>query len=156
MYEEFSEKGFVKELGITFTQADSQHVEAFMPITEKLYQSYGFVHGGATIALLETVASLGAAISCEPGEEVPLGTEVTVRHHKSGFSGCVRGVATLDHCEPAHGRAGGIKQYWSVCAYDDDDDVMCDGTVVVKVIRKENLPAGDRITMPEQQSASDS
>ncbi len=139
MYEEFSDTGFIKELGIEFVKADPRRVTAIMPITERHFQPFGFVHGGATLALLETVASMGGTMSCDAETEVPLATEVSVRHHKSGYAGNIRAVATLDGCEPAHGRAGGVKQYWAVCAYDDDDDVMCDGTVVVKVVDKEKL-----------------
>lgn len=126
--------GFATELGIRVTCAERGRVEAVMPITPAIKQPFGFVHGGATLSLLESVASLGAQISCDLDEELPFGVRVDVTHRKPGVAGAVRGVARFDRMEPSRGKAGGFKQYWSVTAYDDAGDVMSDGTVVMRVV----------------------
>ena len=46
-------------LHIETVSADKRHVEATMPIVPEVFQPHGYLHGGATIALLETVASIG-------------------------------------------------------------------------------------------------
>lgn len=129
--------GLNHTLGIVITTATTEQVEAVMPITPAITQPFGFVHGGATIALLETVASAGGEMVCDGQSEQPFGVEVCVRHRKSGKSGTVRGVATLAERVPS--RRAGYKLIWNVAAYDDEGDVMSDGHVVVKVVPKTYL-----------------
>lgn len=119
-------------LHIETVSADAHRVEATMPITPEVSQPYGYLHGGATIALLETVASIGTGLNTDLEKERPFGIEVQVRHRKSATAGMARGVATLDREET--GRAGSLKQYWAVCAYDDEGDVISDGVVVTKIV----------------------
>ena len=118
-------KGFGDELGIQFIAAGSQGAEARMPITDKILQPFGFVHGGATLALLETVGSQAAACTVDVSTERVFGIRMDVRHKKSGKQGWIRGVARLDREEGAH-------QYWAVTAYDDAGDVMSDGVFETK------------------------
>ena len=105
--------GLISLLGIRFIEATPERCEAVMPITDAVLQPFGFVHGGATLALLET--------------ERPFGTRVDVRHRKSGRAGSVRGVAELERVE-------GVKQIWRVNAYDDEGDVMSTGTFETKIV----------------------
>ena len=133
--------GMNETLGVVFGVERADRVEARMPIRYEITQPFGFVHGGATITLLESVASRGAELNCDLEKEQPFGVDVHVRHRKSGRAGSVLGVATLDHEEPAHGRVGGIKQFWNVVAYDDEGDVMSDGVIVCKIVSKERLAA---------------
>ena len=95
------------------------------------------MHGGATIALLESVASAGGEFACDLETEQPFGVEVNIRHKKSGKAGDLRGVATLAERVPS--RRAGYKLIWNVAAYDDEGDVISDGTIVVKVVPKTYL-----------------
>lgn len=89
-------QGLNHTLGVHFTKVEPGLVEAEMPITPALLQPFGFLHGGATIALLESVASAGGELACDLETEQPFGVEVTIRHKKSGREGDVaRGVAKL-------------------------------------------------------------
>lgn len=127
-------EGFASALGIRVTRAERECVEAVMPITDTIKQPFGFVHGGATLALLESVASLGTQIACDLDAVLPFGVHVDVVHRKPGVAGSVRGVARFDREEPSHGKAGGYKHYWAVTAYDDGGDVMSEGVVVIRVV----------------------
>ena len=129
--------GFSSTLGIEYTEVSPTRVVAAMPITPAILQPYGFVHGGATIALLESVASVGAEESVDLERERPFGIEVQVRHRKSGVSGMLRGVAVLDRIE-------GRKQFWAVAAYDDGGDVVSDGEIVTKIVSLERLAEKER------------
>ncbi len=129
---QFEQQGLVATLGIRITQALPDYVEGYMPITPAIQQPFGYVHGGATLSLLETVASLGGIIRADLSNERPFGTVVNVRHRKSGKAGEVRGVAKLERIE-------GAKQFWHVCAFDDAGDVMSEGTVEVKTVSLERL-----------------
>lgn len=119
--------GLISLLGIRFIEATPERCEAVMPITDAVLQPFGFVHGGATLALLETVASRAAELRADLETERPFGTRVDVRHRKSGRAGSVRGVAELERVE-------GVKQIWRVNAYDDEGDVMSTGTFETKIV----------------------
>ena len=82
-------QGLNHTLGVHFTKVEPGLVEAEMPITPALLQPFGFLHGGATIALLESVASAGGELACDLETEQPFGVEVTIRHKKSGREGDV-------------------------------------------------------------------
>ncbi len=118
-------EGFASRLGIQFVSASPTCAEARMPITDGILQPFGFVHGGATLALLETVGSEAAAWNLDLQKERVFGIRMDVRHKKSGKQGWVRGVAELEHEERGHA-------WWHVTAYDDSGDVMSEGTFETK------------------------
>lgn len=118
---------FADELGIRFTVETPDYVEASMPLSPRLHQPFGFVHGGVTLALLETVASKGAELRCDFDTSLPFGIHTDIRHRKSAQAGTLRGVAKLN-------REEGIKQFWDVAAYDDEGDIISDGVFMTKVV----------------------
>ncbi len=134
--------GLTDTLHIEPVSAGPTHAEAVMLVTPEVMQPYGFVHGGATLALLETAASLGAAQSFDAASERPFGVDVQVRHRKPGRAGTLRGVADLARTEPS--RAGGVKQFWAVAAYDDEGDVVSEGSVMVKIVPLSRLEEKER------------
>ena len=71
---------FNELLGITFPEASDTLVRGELPITDAIRQPFGFVHGGATIALLEAVASLGTELQTDLSRELSYGENVNVTH----------------------------------------------------------------------------
>ena len=69
-------------LGIQYTFASANRVEATMPVDHRTRQPFGILHGGATLALAETVAGLGSMIACQPDEAV-VGMQVSGNHISS-------------------------------------------------------------------------
>lgn len=136
--------GFAQELQVECLVDKPDHVELRMPITPRILQPFGFVHGGATIALIETAASRGATLMADLETELPFGIESQIRHRKSGRQGFVRAVAKLDRCEKN-------KQFWNVAAYDDEGDVMSDGVFVTKIVSLERLAEIERRRAAEKQ-----
>lgn len=124
-------------LGIEIVSQTADCVEAVMPITPHITQYAGYVHGGATIALLETVASQASVLRADWETERVFGIESHIRHWKSGIAGTVHGIARFNHAE-------GDKLYWDVAAYDDAGDVMSDGTFVTKVVSLKRLAEKER------------
>ena len=123
---------FTEELGIEFTTVSAERVETVMPITPRMHQPYGFVHGGVTLALLEATASKGVELHTYLAVERPFGIAIEVRHRKTAREGTLRGVAEFDHAE-------GRKQFWRVSAYDDAGDVVSSGMFTTKVVSFERL-----------------
>ncbi|MDR2721472.1 MAG: PaaI family thioesterase, partial [Coriobacteriaceae bacterium] len=97
--------GLMKLLNMEIVEASKTRVEMSMPITPDLYQPFNFVHGGATIALLESAASYAAEKNANLEVETVFGVNVNVNHRKSGKSGTLRGIAELERHE-------GAKYYW--------------------------------------------
>mgnify|MGYP000819774966 FL=1 len=84
-------------LGIQYTYASDERVEATMPVDYRTRQPFGILHGGATLALAETVAGLGSMIICEP-DEIVVGMQVSGNHISSAHEGdTVRAVGTILH-----------------------------------------------------------
>jgi uncharacterized protein (TIGR00369 family) len=81
-----------ERLGVVFVEATPTRVVATMPV-EGNRQPYGLLHGGASVALGETLGSTLAALNCPP-ERSAVGIEISATHHRSALTGTVTGVAT--------------------------------------------------------------
>ena len=93
-----SESGNLMEtLGIEFTNVSTGKVEAFMPVEKRVCQPFGILHGGATIALAESVAGKGSLFIC--GEhEIPVGTQISCNHISAAKVGeVVYAMGTILH-----------------------------------------------------------
>lgn len=97
-------------LGIELVEATTERVEATMPVEGNI-QPFGVLHGGATAALCETVASVGGYLVAGEGR-VALGVEINVNHLRSVTEGTVTAVAT-----PLH--VGNATTVWDVRVADD-------------------------------------
>lgn len=85
----------VEKLGIVFTAMSVERVVATMPV-EGNQQVAGILHGGASVALAETLGSFAAALHAGPGRR-PVGLDINATHHRAGTSGLVTGVCTPLH-----------------------------------------------------------
>ena len=84
-------------LGMKFTVAEEDHVEAIMPVDIRTRQPFGILHGGATLALAETVAGFGSNLLCNEGEFV-VGMQVSGNHISSAREGdTVTAIAKVIH-----------------------------------------------------------
>src|SRR3954453_11562873 len=81
-----------ERLGVVFLEASPERVVATMPV-EGNRQPYGLLHGGASVALAESLGSTIAALNCPP-DRVAVGIEINATHHRSALSGSVTGVTT--------------------------------------------------------------
>lgn len=122
---------FIDRLNVNYTFKSKDRVEAFMPVDESCHQPFGFLHGGATIALLETVASEGAWLNCDDGE-IPFGVDVHVAHRSSMKSGRLLAETTLAKEEPTS--KGYRKQTWSVRAYREDGTTVSEGEIICLIV----------------------
>ena len=116
-------------LGIQYTSAAKGRVEATMPVDERTRQPFGILHGGASLALAETVAGLGSMILCQP-DEMMVGMQVSGNHVSSAHEGdTVRAVATVIH----QGRSSHV---WDVNIYTSTDKLVSSVRVVNSVMKK--------------------
>ena len=116
-------------LGIQYTYASDERVEATMPVDYRTRQPFGILHGGATLALAETVAGLGSMIICE-SDEIVVGMQVSGNHISSAHEGdTVRAVATIVH----KGRSSHV---WNVDVFTSTNKLVSSIRVVNSVVKK--------------------
>ena len=113
-------------LGIAIVEAQPQRVVATMPVTTDHHQSYGILHGGASVALAETVASLGGLLNCPP-DKLVVGLEINANHLRLVSAGLVTATAT-----PLH--IGRSTQVWDVRIVDEVGRLTCVSRCTVAVI----------------------
>lgn len=107
----------LKTLGIEMLEASSQKVVAEMEVTPRLHQPFGFLHGGASVALAETVASVGAYLAAPEGY-TSFGLEINANHLRSMQSGKLRATGT-----PLH--AGRTTAVWNIEIRDELGRLVC-------------------------------
>src|SRR5918998_1851274 len=110
--------GVTKDLGVEFVELDSSLVMATMPIDERHLQPFGYLHGGVSVVLAESVASIGAFLNCPPGKGA-FGSEINASHLRPKRAG---GVLTATGT-PVH--AGRRSQVWQVLVEDESGKAVC-------------------------------
>ena len=88
-----------------------------MPVTDKVKQPFGFLHGGASLALGETACSMGAASLIDTEQYIPLGLEMNAKHISSTTEGTVYASATVIH-------QGKTTQVWNIEITDDSGKLI--------------------------------
>lgn len=120
----------LEALGIEIVSSSPERVVATMPVDRRTIQPFGYLHGGATAALLETVASLGAVEHADLETESVFGVELCIRHMKSAREGTVTGSATPSELEPG-------RQVWAVESRNEAGDVLSAGTCTVRIVARQ-------------------
>ena len=116
-------------LGIQYTYASHDRIEATMPVDHRTRQPFGILHGGATLALAETVAGLGSMVICNPDEFV-VGMQVSGNHISSAHEGdTVRAVATIVH----KGRSSHV---WNVDVFTSTGKLVSSIRVMNSVLKR--------------------
>ncbi|HCU25429.1 MAG TPA: esterase [Deltaproteobacteria bacterium] len=114
-------------LGMELVEAVPGRVVLTMPVDRRTHQPYGLLHGGASLALAETAASLGGWILAEPEGKVVVGQEINANHLRSVRSGKVKAVGEIIH-------QGKNSQVWGVRIYDEQERLICVSRCTLAVI----------------------
>lgn len=112
------ERSLADSLGIVLTEVTPERVTATMPVDERTVQPYGILHGGASAALAETVASIGAALNVDLDRFYAVGVEINANHIRAREDGTVTAVAT-----PLH--VGRSTQVWEIRITDEQQRLVC-------------------------------
>ena len=114
---QIADKGLLKTLEIKFTDVGNDFLTATMPVNEKVYQPDGILHGGATVALAETVGSAAVAVLTKKSNLTIRGIEINANHIKSVKNGTV--IATA---KPIH--LGKTIQLWEIRTVDEENQLI--------------------------------
>lgn len=126
---DMSKNTMVEHLGIEFTKIGSDYIEATMPVDHKTKQPMGLLHGGASVALAETLGSVGATLLIEMGKQYAVGLEINTNHIKSAKDGKVTGRATPIHI-------GKGTQVWSIEIKNDEGLLVAISRITMAVLNK--------------------
>src|SRR3984893_6200006 len=114
--------GWVREMGITILEATPDEVTCEWEVTEKHHQGYGIVHGGVHCGVIETLASIGAAVVAQPRGQRVVGVENSTSFIRAVRSGKLRAVA-----RPV--TRGRMSQVWEAWIRDDQERLVAQGRV---------------------------
>ena len=117
-------------LGIKLVELTKERVVATMPVDDRTRQPFGILHGGASVALAETVASLAATMNVDLERANVVGIEINANHIRAKKDGVVTGTAT-----PVH--VGRSTQVWDVRIVDEEQRVICVSRCTLAVVPKE-------------------
>jgi 1,4-dihydroxy-2-naphthoyl-CoA hydrolase len=116
-------------LGILFTEIGDDFVRGTMPVDARTVQPYGLLHGGASVALAETLGSMGAAMCVDAAEYQVVGQEINANHVRAARSGLVTGTARAVH-------VGGRTHVWSIEIVNDAQKLVCISRITMAVIKR--------------------
>jgi 1,4-dihydroxy-2-naphthoyl-CoA hydrolase len=119
----------IENLGILFTEIGDDFVRATMPVDTRTVQPYGLLHGGASVALAETLGSTGASMCVDAAEYQVVGQEINANHVRAARSGLVTGTARAVHL-------GGRSHVWSIEIVNDAEKLVCISRITMAVIKR--------------------
>ncbi len=113
-------------MGMQIVEKTPDRVIVTMPVTEGHLQPRGYLHGGASLALAETAASIGASLNAAEGMNV-FGQELNANHIRSLQDGTLTATAT-----PIH--VGRTSQVWNIAIRDERDRLICISRCTIAVV----------------------
>jgi len=119
----------VEHLGIVFTDVGKDFISAKMPVDHRTHQPLGLLHGGASVALAETLGSVAATFSVDHEKFNCVGVEINANHVKSVRKGWVHGTA-----KPLH--LGKSTQIWEIVIHNESGELVCISRLTLAVIKK--------------------
>ncbi len=126
---EMSKGTLMEQLGIEYLEARTGYMKARMPVDERTFQPMRILHGGATLALAETLASIGSALMVDREKFDVKGQHVSADHVRSARSGWVIGEAEIMH----RGRTSHI---WNVDIKDENSRLISTCRIAIFVVKK--------------------
>jgi len=119
----------IEHLGIEVIAVGQGTIEARMPVDHRTHQPFGILHGGASVALAESMGSIAAYCTLTDENKHCVGLEINANHIKSIKSGYVYGVATPIHL-------GSRTQVWEIRITNEAKDLICISRITMAIIDK--------------------
>jgi 1,4-dihydroxy-2-naphthoyl-CoA hydrolase len=130
----FANRGLAGTLGIEILELTEARVVGTMPVDDRTRQPFGLLHGGASLALAETLASLGAFTHIDRERFAAVGLEINGNHLRPKTDGIVRATAV-----PVH--VGRTTQVWAIEIADEQGRLVCVSRCTMAVVPRERRPA---------------
>jgi 1,4-dihydroxy-2-naphthoyl-CoA hydrolase len=127
--QEISKNTMVEHLGIEFIEVGRDFIIAKMPVDHRTVQPMGLLHGGASVALAETLGSIASSMIVDINKHACVGLEINANHIKSANEGFVTGKASPIHL-------GRKTHVWDIKITDGNDRLICVSRLTVAIIEK--------------------
>jgi len=125
---------FADRMGIRITEVGSDYLRATLPVTPALHQPYGVLHGGASVALAETVGSVAANL-CIDGERLQcFGQEINANHLRAVTSGVITATARPFHI-------GSRSHVWGIEIRDEGGRLVCISRLTMAIVQRRDPAA---------------
>jgi uncharacterized protein (TIGR00369 family) len=124
-----SRNTLIDHLGIVFTAAGEDWLQATMPVDERTRQPYGLLHGGASVVLAETLGSSAGNLCVDPDQQVCVGLEINANHLRAARTGVVTGTARALH-------VGRTTQVWEIRIENEDGKPVCISRLTLAVVAR--------------------
>jgi 1,4-dihydroxy-2-naphthoyl-CoA hydrolase len=118
-----------EHIGIRFTEVGPDFIKATMPVDHRTHQPYGLLHGGASVALAETLGSVGAAMVIDQDKFICVGQEINANHIRGVRDGFVTGIT-----RPLH--MGSTSHVWEIKIYDEKERLVCASRITVAILER--------------------
>ena len=141
-------EGWLEAMGVTITLATPDEVRAELTVGPQHLQGYGIVHGGVHCGLIESLASIGAALYALPRKQSVVGLE-----NNTSFIRAVRAGARL-HAVSTPVTRGRKSQVWEAKVLDDEDRIVATGRVRLLCLEQQEVLAGEQVRSPLHPSTS--
>ncbi len=123
----YATSGLAGHIGIEIVELSRERVVATMPVDDHTRQPYGLLHGGASVALAETIASIASIINIDREHFRAVGLEINANHIRAKTEGTVRGTATPIHI-------GRSTHVWNIQIVDEDERLVCISRCTVAIV----------------------
>lgn len=123
-------ESLISNLGIEFKELKPELVIATMPVDKRTKQPFGLLHGGASVALAETLASAGSYLNIDRKKFSAVGMEINANHIRGVSDGHVVGKAT-----PVH--LGKISHVWDIKIYNQQEQLICTSRCTIAIVSNE-------------------
>lgn len=124
---EFGKNTLTQHLGIEFIEIGENFLKARMPVDHRTKQPQGLLHGGASVALAETLGSVAAFGCIDTTKQICVGLEINANHLKSVKKGYVTGVASPIHL-------GKKTHVWEIKIYNEHQDLICISRITMAIL----------------------
>ena len=122
-----------EHIGIVLTEIGDAYLKATMPVDERTRQPYGLLHGGASVALAETLGSVASSLVLDTSVFICVGLEINANHIRSARQGLVTGIATPIHL-------GSSTHVWDIKIYDERERLLCISRLTVAILKGKDIP----------------
>ena len=118
----------VEHVGIRITEVGTDFLKGTMPVDHRTVQPMGILHGGASVALAETLGSLAANLVIDREKNYCVGLDINANHIRAARQGLVTGTA-----KPLH--LGSSTQVWSIEIVDEDSRLVCISRLTMAILQ---------------------
>lgn len=121
-----------ESLHIRVTEIGPDYIKGTMPVDERTKQPFGLLHGGASVALAETLGSIASWLCVNPELFIGVGIEINANHIKAVTGGMVTGI-----CKPIHVK--GMNHIWEIKIYNENEELTCISRFTCSIVSKSKM-----------------